>query len=520
MFPVSFLPIAGLLLGIGASLSNTTMISSYGLEWLLGDGTILNFILVIMKSAGSIIFTNLPLIFAIGVAIGMSDQEKGVAAMSAVIGFLSMHATISALLSLTGKLDYGRMLPGTLANVCGIKSLEMGVFGGIIVGIGVASLHNKYYKIKLPDVISFFGGVRFIPIISSTVYIFVGALMFFIWPQIQFGMSVLGNIVAASHYAGTFVYGVIERALIPFGLHHVFYMPFWQTGIGGSAFVDNKYITGAQNIFFAELASQTTEHFSVIATRFMTGKFPFMIFGLPAAALAMYNTAKPEKKKVISGLLLSAAITSMLTGITEPLEFTFLFVAPVLYGIHCVFAGISFMVMHILNVAVGMTFSGGVIDLILFGVMQGNEKTNWIYIIFVGIIYAVLYYFVFRYAILKFNLITPGRESDGLESKLYTRKDYEEAKNLDNKSQANTSQMIIEGLGGEENIEVIECCATRLRVKVFDASKVIGDILKESGAAGVIVKGNGVQVVYGPKVTVIKSELCDYLVSIGSKISI
>ena len=511
MFPIAILPVAGLLLGVGASFSNPQMISSYGLQWILGDGTFLHFVFTVMKNTGDIIFANLPIIFAMGVALGMAQKEKAVAALSAALSFFVMHETIHSLLGLTGKLKLGVLVEGSLTSVCGIKSLQMGFFGGILVGLGVAYLHNKFYKIKLPNAISFFGGIRFVPIISSLIYILVGILMFFVWPYVQSGMYALGALVTASKYAGTFVYGIIERALIPFGLHHVFYMPFWQTSLGGTAIINGHYITGAQNIFFAELASPSTSNFSVDATRFMTGKFPFMIFGLPAAALAMYVTAKSSKKKLIGGLLFSAALTSMLTGITEPIEFTFLFVAPLLYAVHCVFAGLSFMLMHILKVAVGMTFSGGIIDLILFGVLQGNAKTNWVYIIPVGLGCAAVYYFLFKFAIKKFNLMTPGREEDEIESKLYTRKDFEASKN------ENASQLIVEGLGGVENISDVDCCATRLRVKVVDPEKVNEDILKQSGSAGVIKKGDGIQIIYGPRVTVIKSELEEYMESLGIK---
>lgn len=511
MFPIALLPIAGLLLGIGASFSNAQMISSFGLENILGESTLLNAIFVVMKQTGEIIFANLPLIFAMGVALGMAKKEKAVASLSATISFLVMNQTISSLLTLTGKLKPGALREGMLTSVCGIQSLDMGVFGGILTGLGVAYLHNKFYKIKLPNVISFFGGIRFVPIVSSVTYIGVGILMYFVWPWIQEIMYSIGGLVTASKYAGTLIYGITERALIPFGLHHVFYMPFWQTAIGGTAIVDGHYVTGAQNIFFAELGSQNITKFSIGAARFMSGKFPFMIFGLPAAALAMYHTAKPSKRKVVGGLLVSAAITSMLTGITEPLEFTFLFVAPALYGIHCVFAGISFMLMHLLKVTIGTTFSGGLIDLILFGVLQGNSKTNWIYVIPVGIAYAVLYYFLFKFAIIKFNIITPGREDDDTESKLYTKKDFNASKENSNASK------IVEGLGGIENIENLDCCATRLRVKVSNIEKVNQDILKSSGAAGVIKKGDGVQVVYGPRVSVIKSELEEYIESISAK---
>ena len=523
MLPIALLPIAGLLLGVGASLTNAAMIESYGLEKILGEGTLLNSILTVLSAVGSIIFDNLPIIFAMGVALGMAESEKATATLSAAIAFFVMHATISTLLALTGKISDGSLHEGSIADVVGITSLQMGVFGGIIVGLGVAVLHNKFYKIKLPTVISFFGGTRFVPIISTVVYVAVGAAMFFVWPFIQEGIFGLGNLVLNSGYVGPAVYGFIERILIPFGLHHVFYLPFWQTGVGGSAIVDGNLIMGAQNIFFAELASPATEVFSVSATRFMSGKFPFMIFGLPGAALAMYSCAKTQKKKIAGGLLLSAALTAMLTGITEPIEFTFLFVAPVLYFFHSLLAGLSYMLTHVFRVGVGMTFSGGIIDLLLFGVLQGNEKTGWIAILPLGIVYFVVYFLLFRFMIRKFDYVTPGREEDG-ETKLYTRADYNEKKKGSRPEVAgepemsapavgleDTSSLIVRGLGGRENIRDVDCCATRLRVTVKNSDLVTDSLLKMSGAAGVIRRGNGVQVVYGPQVSVIKSELDDYL---------
>lgn len=508
MLPIALLPIAGLLLGIGSSLTNATTIATYNLEAILGSGTFLNSVMQILAQTGNIVFANLPIIFAMGVALGMAEKEHGTAVLSGAIAFFVMHQTISTLLKINGQLEEGAMLSGSIANVVGIQSLEMGVFGGIIVGLGVAALHNRFYKIELPTVISFFGGVRFVPIISTFVYIIVGIIMYFIWPYVQRAIYSLGGLVLNSGYFGTFIYGTIERALIPFGLHHVFYMPFWQTGLGGSMIIDGQTVMGAQNIFFAQLASPNTTQFSVDATRFMSGKFPLMIFGLPGAALAMYSVAKPSKKKVAGGLLLSAALTSILTGITEPLEFTFLFVAPVLYVIHSIFAGLAYMIMHILNVGIGMTFSGGVIDLFLFGILQGNAKTNWINVIWVGIIYFAVYYFLFRFLIKKYNFITPGREDDEAETKLYTRGDV-------NATKEDKSALIVEGLGGAENLANVDCCATRLRVTVKDSSLVQDSLLKQSGASGIIKSGSGVQVIYGPKVTVIKSNLEDYLDSIS-----
>ncbi len=509
MLPIAILPVAGLFLGIGGSFTNKTMIEAYGLTSILGEGTILNSLLSVLNACGSVVFDNLPLLFAVGVAIGMAKNEKAVAALSAVIAFFVMNSAMSALITLT---DAAETLPsGSITTNLGITTLQTGVFGGIIVGLGTAWLHNRFYKIELPQVFAFFGGTRFVPIISALAYLFVGIALFFIWPFIQRAILALGGLVLRSGYAGTLIYGIIERALIPFGLHHVFYIPFWQTSVGGTALIDGTVIEGAQNIFFAELASPNTVQFSSSATRFMAGKFPFMIFGLPGAAYAMYRTSKPEKRQAAGGLLLSAALTSMLTGITEPLEFTFLFVAPILYIIHCIFAGISFMLMHIFNVGVGMTFSGGFIDLLLFGILQGNAKTNWIWIVIVGVFYFFIYYIIFSVIIKARDLKTPGRE-DSEETKLYTRSDYNESKKGSSKQTDNgISQLIVEGLGGMNNISDVDCCATRLRCTVKDGSKVSDDLLKSSGAAGVIKSGKGVQIVYGPKVTVIKSNLEEYM---------
>lgn len=504
MLPIAILPIAGLLLGIGSSFTNRTMLEAYKLSWLIHPGGFLYTLLDVMSHAGSVVFDNLALLFAIGVSIGMAKKEKEVAALSGVVAFLVMNVTIGALIDAKGGVE--AMLENSTSSVLGITTLQMGVFGGIIVGLGVAALHNKFYRVKFPAVFAFFGGTRFVPIISALVYLLVGILMFFVWPLIQKGITMLGSLVLASGYWGTWIYGIIERALIPFGLHHVFYIPFWQTSVGGSMVIDGILVQGAQNIYFAQLASKTTEAFSVSATRFMSGKFPFMIFGLPGAAYAMYQCAKPHKKKVAGGLLLSAALTSMLTGITEPLEFTFIFVAPLMYAVHCILAGLSFMLMHIFNVGVGMTFSGGLIDLVLFGVLQGNAKTNWIYIVLVGVVYFFVYWGIFSVMIKKFNYITPGREDDDAETKLYTRADVDARKNTNVQS-----ELIVKGLGGKENIADIDCCATRLRITVKDSSKISKDCFKSAGASGTVVNGNGVQIIFGPTVTVVKSNLEEYL---------
>lgn len=497
MLPIALLPIAGIFLGIGSSLTNTNMLAAYHLKGLMGPGTAPYILFSLLNSAGSIIFDNLPILFAVGVAIGMARTEKATAALSGIVAFFVMHSTIGSLITYTGRSH--SFLTGATTEIVGITSLQMGVFGGIIVGLGVAALHNRFYKIELPKVFSFFGGTHFIPIISAITYVGIGILMFYIWPPIQILINDAGKLVLMSGYGGTFVYGLLERALIPFGLHHVFYMPFWQTAVGGRELVNGQLIEGAQNIFFAELASPDTSHFSVAATRFMSGKFPLMMFGLPGAALAMYTCARPENKKAVGSLLLSAAISSAVTGITEPLEFAFLFVAPPLYVIHCAFAGLSYMLMHMLNVGIGMTFSGGFLDFFLFGILQGNTKTSWLHVIPVGILYFIVYFIVFRVMILKFNYQTPGHEKDNAAP----------VNNADNKS-----QQILDGLGGLENISDLSCCATRLRVTLHQPSKLNKEKLLATGAAAVVANGDGVQVVYGPEVTVIHARLQDYIAQI------
>ena len=529
MLPIAILPVAGLLLGIGSSFTNATTIATYGLEAFLGDGTLLHSLLTIMSKAGSVIFDNLPIIFAVGVAIGMAKAEKEVAALSAMIAFLVMNVSINAVLQNTGKvLADGSVaegvLEGTITSVLGIQTLQMGVFGGIIVGLGVAALHNRYHKIVLPNALSFFGGSRFVPIISTITYVFVGILMYFVWPVVQNAIFALGGLVTGTGYVGTLIFGIVKRALIPFGLHHVFYLPFWQTAVGGTMMVDGSLIQGGQNIFFAQLASSNVAHFSADATRYFSGEFIFMIFGLPGAALAMYRCAKPEKKKAAGGLLLSAALTCMLTGITEPIEFSFLFVAPMLFGVQVILAGAAYMIAHMLNIAVGLTFSGGLLDLLIFGILQGNAKTSWMWIVPVGVVYFFLYYFIFSFLIKKFNLKTPGREEEDEETRLYTKADVN-AKRTGNGSEAGQvsaavdqrSADIARFLGGKKNITSVDCCATRLRCSVERPELVDEKGLKATGAVGVIKKGQGVQVIYGPNVTVIKAELEGYLEQAGDE---
>ena len=516
MLPIAILPVAGLLLGLGSSFTNATTIATYGLQGILGEGTLLHSLLIIMNKVGSAIFDNL-----------MAKKEKEVAALSALIAYFVMHISINSMLEISGKIAADgtiskNVLEGTIASVCGINTLQMGVFGGIIVGLGVAALHNRFHKIVLPNALSFFGGSRFVPIISTITYMFVGIAMYFVWPIVQNGIYALGSLVTGTGYFGTLIFGIVKRALIPFGLHHVFYLPFWQTAVGGTMEVGGKLIQGGQNIFFAQLAdSAHITHFSADATRYFSGEFIFMIFGLPGAALAMYRCAKPEKKKQAGSLLLSATLACMFTGITEPLEFSFLFVAPALFAVQVVLAGSAYMIAHILNIAVGLTFSGGLLDFFLFGILQGNEKTSWMLVIPVGIVYFLLYYFIFSFLIKKFDFKTPGREDDDTETKLYTKADVNERKaakdgqTSDDKAAVDElSQTISRGLGGKANISDVDCCATRLRITVIDPEKVNDALLKSTGASGVVHKGQGVQIIYGPRVTVIKSDLEDYLASV------
>ena len=520
--PIAVLPPAGILLGIGSSFTNETTIATYNLTGILHPGTPLYGFMQILNGAGSAVFGNLALIFALAVALGMAKKEKGVAVMSAGILYLIMLTTMSVLLNISGKIVDGVVQPGVkqgaIDTVLGIQTLQMGVFGGILAGLLAAFLCNKFYKTQLPNALSFFAGTRFVPIMCMVGGILTGAVMFIVWPIIQNGIYALGGIVQSAGYFGTFVYGWIERALIPFGLHHIFYMPFWQTGVGGSMMIDGTLVEGAQNIFFAQLASPNTTKFSIDAARFLVGKYPFMMGGLPGAALAMYTCARPEKKKEAGSLLFSVALTSFLTGVTEPIEFTFLFLAPMLFAIHVGLAGLSFAVCHILKICVGTTFSDGLIDLILYGILPGQEKSNWMTLIPVILVYFFLYFVVFRFFILKWDLKTPGREADDEEMHLVSKDEYRQAtgvglpggipvpENYDQKS-----ALILKGVGGSANLGDIDCCATRLRLTLKDTEKVDQALLKSTGASGVVVKGSGIQVIYGPSVTIVKSNFEEFV---------
>ncbi|WP_315079628.1 PTS transporter subunit EIIC [uncultured Clostridium sp.] len=535
MLPIAALPIAGILLGVGGALLGIAGLNNPPAvyEPLIAFVSIpaVTAILTVMKNIGDIIFGNLPILFAVGVAVGLAKKDKGTAALASVFGFIVMNQVISTLLAL-GVTQLGVLTPDSFGKYgtyittnLGIFTLNMSVFGGIITGIITAILHDRFHEIQLPQVIGFFSGSRFVPIITAVTMAFVGAILAFLWPIVQDGIGMIANLVRDAGFIGTFFYGVIERALIPFGLHHVFYTPFWfGSFVDGQILVNGTWqtVAGANTAYFAQLSSMTdlvgasADTMSTIVggtTRFMAGKFPFMMFGLPAAAFAMYRAAAPSKRKTVGSLLLAAAITSLLTGITEPLEFTFIFVAPILYGVHCILAGLSFMLMDIFNVFIGMTFSGGLIDFSLFGLLPAGAgvPTKWFMVILIGLVYAVVYYFLFLFMIKKFNLKTPGRDENEEETKLYTKADYQ-GKNGSAKSEiVEKAPAVLAALGGEENIVSVDACITRLRVEVKDKAKVDKAELKTLGAAGVMEVGNGIQAIFGAKADGYKNAINDIL---------
>lgn len=485
MLPVALLPAAGILLALGNALKEENLIE---LMPFLAAGWV-QMVASVMDAAGGIVFSNLPVLFAVGVAVGLAGGE-GVAALAAIIGYLIMNATMGVVLGV----EEGMLKDPAYANVLGVNTLQTGVFGGVIVGILGAFMYNKYYNIELPSYLGFFAGKRFVPIATAASAVVLGILMTFIWPPIQGGLNTLSeSMINTNLTLSAFIFGVIERALIPFGLHHIFYSPFWFE-FGSYTNEAGQVVRGDQAIFF----SQLRDGIKPTAGTFMTGKFPFMMFGLPAAALAIYHTARPEKKKVVGGIMASAALTSFLTGITEPIEFSFLFVAPILFGIHTVFAGLSFMVMHMLDVKIGMTFSGGVIDYLLFGVVP--NRTAWWLVIPVGLCFSVIYYFGFRFAIQKFNLLTPGRE------------DVDEEEDGTSTSTAGDLPFdVLEAMGGKENISHLDACITRLRVQVNEVSMVDKNRLKKLGASGVLEVGNNIQAIFGPKSDTLKSQIKDVM---------
>ncbi len=477
MLPIAILPAAGLLLGIGGALSNPNTIAAYpflNISWLQG-------IFSIMSSAGNVVFGNLSLIMCIGLSVGLAKKDKGTAGLAGAVAFLVMNASISGMIT---------------AFNPEVQSIDTGVVGSIVIGLTVAYLHNKYGNIQLPAVLGFFGGSRFVPIVSSFAAIFIGAIFFLIWPTFQGWLVSAGNGIAGLGAIGTFLYGFLLRLTGAVGLHHMIYPLFWYTELGGVEVVAGQTIVGAQNIFFAQLADPNHIGLFTEGTRFFAGRFATMMFGLPGACLAMYHCVPKAKRNLVGGLFLGAAITSFITGITEPIEFMFLFVAPWLYVVHAFFDGVSFFIADILNISIGNTFSGGLIDFTLFGILQGNAKTNWIYVLLVGAIWFALYYFVFRFLITKFNVMTPGRETEDEEVNIITKDSLNEV-----------AEKVLVALGGAENLEDVDACITRLRVSVKDVSKVDKDRIKSLGATAVLEVKGGVQAIFGAKADPIKQKI-------------
>ncbi|MCX7971227.1 MAG: PTS transporter subunit EIIC [Negativicutes bacterium] len=490
MLPIAVLPAAGLLLGIGGALSNPHTVAAYPFL----DITWLQDLFTIMSGAGAIVFANLPVLFAVGVAVGLARTDRGTAGLAALLAYLVMNATLNSVLKIAGRLATDNLMAVGQGLILGIQTLDTGVFGGVAVGLVTAALHGRYNKIELPRFLGFFGGSRFVPIVSAFAALFLGVVMFFVWPPVQAAIAGTGAVVDSAGYAGTLIYGFVLRMLGPFGLHHIFYLPFWTTALGGQLVVDGKLVEGTQKIFFAQLADPSTTKFYIGTAKFMSGRFITMMFGLIGACLAMYHTALPEHRKRVGGLLLSAALTSFLTGITEPIEFSFLFVCPALYLIHAAFDGLAFMLAHIFQITIGQTFSGGCIDFILFGILQGDSKTNWHWVPVIGLFWFFLYYFTFRILIVRRNVATPGRDrGDDAGPAAATGSE--------------RAGRIIAAVGGMTNLVAVDCCATRLRLTVNRPELIDQSALKADGARGVIVHGRGVQIVYGPQVTIIRNEI-------------
>lgn len=484
MLPIAILPAAGLLLGIGGAFSSAATIAAYPML----DVAWLQAIFKVMSSAGNVVFGNLPMLLCIGLCIGLARRDKGVAALAGVVGYLVMTATSSTLLS--------------IFNPDG-SAIDTGVIGALVIGLVAVNLHNRYQNIQLPQVLGFFGGSRFVPIVTSLAAIFVGAMFYLVWPPFQQMLVAAGEAISAAGVIGTFFYGFLMRLCGAIGLHHMIYPMFWYTELGGTAVVAGASVVGAQNIFFAELADPSHTGLFTEGTRFFAGRFSTMMFGLPAAALAMYHCVPKERREKYAGLFLGVAMTSFLTGITEPLEYMFLFVCPPLYVLHAFFDGVSFLIADLLNIRIGNTFSGGFIDFFLFGVMQGNAKTNWLLEIPFGIAWAALYYVTFRFLISKFDIKTPGREDDADE--------IEEPKAPAKGDLNEDAKVIITALGGAENIEDVDACITRLRVGVKDPSKVDRDAFKKLGSAGVLDVDGGIQAIFGAKAILYKTAVLEEL---------
>ncbi|MGT2934127.1 PTS transporter subunit EIIC [Streptococcus catagoni] len=482
MLPISILPVAGLLLGIGGALSNTNAIAQFPI---LNQGW-LQAVFTIMSTAGNAVFANIALIFAIGVAVGLAEADKGTASLSAAVAYLVFTATLSGYLSLFAAKD---------------AKIDTGVLGALVIGLVVTKLHNKYRKIELPAFLGFFGGSRFIPIVSSLAAIAIASIFYIIWPPVQDVLVMLGEKIAVMGSFGTFLYGFFLRLTGAVGLHHTIYPMFWYTSLGGSEIVAGKTIEGAQNIFFAQLADSHHMGLFTYGTRFFAGRFATMMFGLPAACLAMYHSIPKSNRKKVGSFYSSSALTSLLTGITEPIEFSFLFVAPWLYVVHAFLDGCSFLVADLLQIRIGNSFSGGFIDFLIFGVLQGNAHTNWLLVLPVGIAWFFIYYAVFRFCVRQFHVLVPGMELAGPTDS------QEPVEIVKTGSLRDKSLIIIEALGTSTNIEDVSACATRLRVSLKDSSIVDKEILKSMGATAVLDVKNGIQAIYGGKAILYSQEI-------------
>lgn len=493
MVPVALLAFMGLILGIGSSFTSPTTIETFPF---LGN-SVLQVIFSFMSTIGGFAFSYLPVLFAMAIPFGLVRYEKGVAAFSGLVGYVIMHLSINFYLTETNQLVAAdKMRQAGQGMVMGIQTIEMGVLGGIIAGIIVYLLHNRFYSIKLPDAFAFFGGARFVPIITTLALSVVGIIIPMIWPIFAIAITGIGSLIQKSGVFGPFLFGAGERLLLPFGLHHILVAMIRFTEAGGTEVVNGQTVSGALNIFYAQLKAGAP--ISPSATAFLSqGKMPTFMFGLPAIALAIYHTARPENRNKIKGLLISGVIATFVTGITEPIEFLFLFISPPLYFIHVILTGLGFMVMALLHLTIGNT-DGGILDFIIFGVLQG-VKTKWYLVPVVGAVWFAVYYSVFRYAILKFNLKTPGREE------VIEDQQSEEPVVKGTNAQA---LKILTALGGKENIQSLDNCITRLRLVVDNMNIVNEKVLKDCGALGVVkLDEHNLQVVIGPQVGILKTQL-------------
>ncbi|MEO5779544.1 PTS transporter subunit EIIC [Arthrobacter oryzae] len=498
MLPIAILPAAGLLLGIGGALSNPNTVQAYPAL----DNTVLQGIFGVMSAAGATIFSNLALLLSIGLCIGLAKRDKGTAALAGIVGYLVMTATITAMLDIFS--------PDS-------QPIDTGVVGALVIGAAAVWLHNRYRNIELPAFLGFFGGSRFVPIVAAFAGIIVGVFFFLAWPPIQQAMVSAGTAIAGMGPIGTFFYGFLLRLSGAVGLHHMIYPMFWFTPLGGTELVNGTSIAGAQKIFFAQLADPSHAGLFTEGTRYFAGRFATMMFGLPAACLAMWHCVPKGRRAKYTGLFASVALTSFVTGITEPIEFMFLFVAPLLYVFHAFLDGASFFVADLLNIRIGNTFSGGAIDYLLFGVLQGNERTNWLLVLPVGAIWFALYYFSFRFAIKRFKIGTPGHLDDTIASDA-------DAAPVDGAlvpamagapaaagTIQETAARVVEALGGAANLDDVDACITRLRVSVKDPAKVDKAALRKLGATDVFEVQGGVQAVYGGKAILYKNAINESL---------